>query len=234
MSEHTTPSPGGSGLTFGELDRDGALQEAVASLHGDTRAGLLRKALVGGAALLGAGAIPSSAAAQSDGDVHILNYALTLELIQDSFYSEVERLGAITGPLGEQARIVAEHERAHVRAFQKVLGDKAVKRARFDFRGATENAERFRQTAVAFEDLAVAAYKGAAPLIQSKAYLVPALAIHTVEARHAAWIRRLAEITPSADAFDEPRSEASVLRVVERANFTVEMQASGRSPRFTG
>jgi rubrerythrin len=221
-----------SDLTIQELDRDGALQEALASVHGDTRAGLFRKALVGGAALLGA--IPASAAAQSDGDVHILNYALTLELIQDSFYSEVERLGAITGPLAEQARVVAEHERAHVRAFQDVLGDKAVKRPQFDFRGATENADRFRRTAVAFEDLAVAAYKGAAPLIQNKAFLAPALAIHTVEARHAAWIRRLANIVPAADAFDEPRSEASTLKVVENAAFTVQMQSSGRSPRFTG
>jgi rubrerythrin len=224
-----------SDFTFGELDHDGALAEAMASVHGDTRAGILRKALVGGAALLGAGAVPSQALAQDDdGDTHILNYALTLELIQDSFYSEVERLGAIKGPLAEQARIVAAHERAHVRAFQEVLGDKAVKRARFDFRGATENADRFRRTAVAFEDLAVAAYKGAAPLIKQRAYLVPALAIHTVEARHAAWIRRLAGITPAADAFDEPRSEASTLRVVERADFTVDTQTSGSAPRFTG
>ena len=221
-----------SDFTIEELDRDGALQEALAAVHGDTRAGLFRKALVGGAALLGA--IPASAAAQSDGDVHILNYALTLELIQDSFYSEVERIGAIKGPLAEQARVVAEHERAHVRAFQEVLGDKAVKRPRFDFRGATENADRFRRTAVAFEDLAVAAYKGAAPQIKSKAYLMPALAIHTVEARHAAWIRRLANIVPAADAFDEPRSEASTLKIVENADFTVQMQSSGRAPRFTG
>jgi Ferritin-like domain len=223
-----------SDFTFGELDRDGALEEALASIHGDTRAGMLRKALVGGAALLGAGAMPAAAVAQGDNDIHILNYALTLELIQDSFYSEVERLGAIKGALAEQARVVAAHERAHVRAFQQVLGSKAVKRARFDFRGATENADRFRRTAVAFEDLAVAAYKGAAPLIKRRAYLVPALAIHTVEARHAAWIRRLAGITPAAHAFDEPRSEASTLRVVERADFTVDMQTSGSAPQFTG
>ena len=38
----------------------------------------------------------------------------------------------------------------------------------------------------------MAAYKGQAPHIQDRAYLVPALAIHSVEARHAAWIRRLA------------------------------------------
>jgi rubrerythrin len=223
-----------SDFTIEQLDRDGALQEALAAVHGDTRAGMFRKAMVGGAALLGMTALPESAAAQADSDVHILNYALTLELIQDSFYSEVERLGSIKGPLAEQARIVAEHERAHVRAFQDVLGDKAVKRPKFDFRGATENPDRFRRTAVAFEDLAVAAYKGAAPKIKAKAYLVPALAIHTVEARHAAWIRRLANIVPSADAFDEPQSEASVLRVVERADFTVQMESSGRTPRFTG
>jgi len=223
-----------SDFTIGELDQDGALAEAMASVHGDTRAGLFRKVLVGGAALIGAGALPASAAAQSDSDVAILNYALTLELIQDSFYSEVERIGAIKGPLGEQARVVAEHERAHVRAFQDVLGAKAVKRAKFDFRGATENPEAFRQTAVAFEDLAVAAYKGAAPLIKNKAYLASALSIHTVEARHAAWIRRLANVVPAADAFDEPRSRASTLKVVERANFTVQMESSGRSPRFTG
>jgi hypothetical protein len=47
----------------------------------------------------------------------------------------------------------------------------------FDFKGATEDAARFRKTAVAFEDLAVAAYKGQAPLIQSRALLVPALTI---------------------------------------------------------
>ena len=94
-----------------------------------------------------------------------------------------------------------------MKAFREVLGSRAVKRPRFDFRGATEDAERFRKTAVAFEDLAVAAYKAQAPLIQSRAYLVAALAIHSVEARHAAWIRRLAGVVPAADAFDEPRSK---------------------------
>ena len=107
--------------------------------------------------------------------------------------------------------MVGAHERAHVKAFREVLGADAVKRSRFDFRGATENEDRFRRTAVAFEDLAVAAYKSQAPLIQSRAYLVPALAIHTVEARHAAWIRRLAGFTPAPDAFDEPRSKQSTL-----------------------
>ena len=215
-----------------ELDRDDAIAEALDALHGTTRAGFLRRAALGSAALLAASSEPASAALGKR-DEAILNYALTLEYVQDSFYSEVERIGVLTGPLADQARTVAAHERAHVKALRKVLGRRAVARPRFDFRGATEDAERFRKTAVAFEDLAVAAYKAQAPLIQSRSYLVPALAIHSVEARHAAWIRRLAGITPAADAFDEPRSKRSTLEIVEDTRFVVQTR-SRRKPKFTG
>jgi hypothetical protein len=60
-----------------------------------------------------------------------------------------------------------------------------------------------------------AAYKAQAPLLGRRAYLFQALAIHSVEARHAAWIRRLAGIVPAADAFDEPRSKRSTLAIVD-------------------
>ena len=113
------------------------------------------------------------------------------------------------------------------------MESKAVKRPHFDFRGATEDAERFRKTAVAFEDLAVAAYKGQAPNIQSRPLLVAALGIHTVEARHAAWIRRLAGVTPAADAFDEPRSLQSTLAIVADTHFVMSTR-SRKKPRYTG
>ena len=220
-------------LRLAELDVDGALEEAIATLHGESRATFLRRALVGGAALLAASATPAEAAIDRR-DAAILNYALTLEYLQEVFYGEVERIGALTGGLAEQARVVGAHERAHVKAIRAVLGDRAVKRPRFDFRGATESADPFRRTAVAFEDLAVAAYKGQAPLIQRRAFLVPALAIHTVEARHAAWIRRLAGITPAADAFDQPRTKKSTLGIVAATKFEVMKPSSRRRPRFTG
>ncbi len=219
-------------LTLADVDRDGAIAEALDALHGTTRAAFLRRAALGGAALLAASATPARAAGAGR-DEAILNYALSLEYVQDSFYSEVERLGVLTGDLAEQARIVGAHERAHVKAFREVLGTRAIKRPRFDFRGATEDASRFRRTAVAFEDLAVAAYKAQAPLISKRAYLVPALAIHTVEARHAAWIRRLAGITPAPDAFDEPRSKQSTLAIVDATHFAMTTR-SRRKPRFTG
>jgi hypothetical protein len=219
-------------MKLDDIDRDGALGEALETLHGTTRGAFLRRAVVGSAALLATSAAPATAAVGSR-DTAILNYALTLEYVQDAFYSEVDRIGSLTGALAEQARVVGAHERAHVKALREVLGSRAVKRPRFDFRGATEDAERFRKTAVAFEDLAVAAYKGQAPLIQDRAYLVPALAIHSVEARHAAWIRRLAGITPAAEAFDEPRSKQSTLEIVGDTRFIVRTR-SRRKPKFTG
>jgi Ferritin-like domain len=223
-----------SDLTLTTLDRDGALLEQLADLQGSTRAEFLSKAALGGATLLAAFVAPPDAEAQSaKRDIAILNFALALEYLQDSFYSEVERLGGFSGQLGRQARIVGAHERAHVEALRKVLGSRAISRARYDFRGATEKPEAFRRTAVAFEDLAVAAYKGQAPYISDRGLLVAALGIHTVEARHAAWIRRLAGTSPAPTAFDEPRTAKSVLTLVERTNFTMKT-GSRRSPRFTG
>jgi hypothetical protein len=221
-------------LALGDLDRDGALAEALGGPL--TRGDALRAAAVGGAALLAAAARPGWAGAATPGarrDVDILNYALTLEYLQAAFYTEVERIGAVTGRLADQARLVGAHERAHVKAFREVLGRRAIGRPRFDFRGATEDDERFRRTAVAFEDLAVAAYAAQAPRIRSQAYLSSAVAIASVEARHAAWIRRLAGVVPAASAFDEPRSRRSTLAIVDKTHFVVQTR-SRRRPRFTG
>ena len=110
-----------------------------------------------------------------------------------------------------------------MKAFREVLGSRAVKRPRFDFRGATEDAERFRKTAVAFEDLAVAAYKAQAPLIQNRA-LPRRPRWRSTPSRRATprgsdgW----REIVPAADAFDEPRSKASTLAIVEDTHFVVQ------------
>lgn len=222
-------------LRLDDIDRDGAIADALGTMHGHTRADLLRGALVGGGALLAACAAPASASAASSRarDASILNFALTLEELQAAFYTEVERNRVLRGELKRQADTVGGHERAHVRAFRDVLGSKAIKRPHFDFGGATEGSDAFRRTAVAFEDLAVAAYKGQAPHIRSRAYLASALAIHSVEARHAAWIRRLAGKPPVAGPFDEPVSRPAATRIVARTHFVVR-RTSRKGPRFTG
>jgi rubrerythrin len=219
-------------LNLDRIDRDGALGEAFAAVHGRTRAAFLTGAALAGAGLLASLAVPGAAAA-AGGDIAILNYALALEELQAAFYSEVDRIEALTGPLATQAKVVGAHERAHVRALRDVLGRRAAKRGHYDFRGATEDADRFRRTAVAFEDLAVAAYKAQAPKVRDDNLLASLLAIHSVEARHAAWIRRLAKAAPAANAFDEPLSRRRVLSVVDSTRFVVRT-ATRRKPPFTG
>lgn len=228
-------------LRFEQLDADGALSEAVAGVWGDTRADFLRKASLGGGVLLGAlstTAAPALAQSASKTDKSILNYALVLEYIQASFYTEAERLKTLRGATATQARTVGAHERAHVKALREVLGRDAVKRPSFDFRGVTESPGAFRRTAVAFEDLSVAAYAGQAPRIESKEYLVAALGILSVEARHASWIRRLAGRQPAARAFDEPRPKSEVLDLVKQTRFVesgARVSTTGKKkPRFTG
>ncbi|MEX0850504.1 MAG: ferritin-like domain-containing protein [Gaiellaceae bacterium] len=225
-----------SDLTLGEVDEDGAIGEAVERVVGGTRADFLRKATVGGAALLGALALPPTGSAATAKDVDILNFALTLEYLQASFYTEAERVRALRGKARRAAEVVGAVERAHVTAFREALGSAAVARPTFNFRGVTEDQRRFLKTAVAFEDLAVAAYKGQAPRLESDALLSVAISIHSVEARHAAWMRYLFGIVPAAEAFDEPLARPEVTRIVASTGFIVSGGRTERKakPRFTG
>jgi hypothetical protein len=219
-------------------DRDGAISETKAAAE----ASLSRRRLIGlglagaGASLLGR--VPGATAANGlvASDVGILNYALVLEYLQASFYTEAERSGALRGKTAEAARVVGAVERAHVKAFRKLLGTQAAKRPLFDFQGTTEEQRAFLKTAVALEDLAVAAYKGQAPKLKSKAVLAAAVGIHSVEARHAAWMRELFGYVPAVHAFDEPASRASINRIVASTRFIAQrprMETRGK-PRFTG
>jgi hypothetical protein len=215
-----------------EVDVDGALAEAHDGL---TRAGFI---VAAGAAALGVAAATAddAAAALPASDVNVLNYALVLEYLQAAFYTEAERAKALSGRPAKAAKKVGAVERAHVKAFRDLLGRKAVGRPHFDFQGVTESNDAFLKTAVAFEDLAVAAYKGQARRIRSGAVLTSALGIHTVEARHAAWMRYLNGNTPAASAFDLPRSRGEINGIVASTHFISDRpRTSGQSePRFTG
>ena len=234
MADSNPPS-----LRMEDIDVDGAVRETFDRMSQLTRSGFLRRTVGAGAAALGAVAVwsPAASAQAAASDITILNYALALEYLQASFYTEAERIGKLSGALAHQAHVVGMHERAHVEAFHGLLGTAAIKEPRFNFHGATENPDAFRSTAVAFEDLAAAAYKEQAPLIKSKSYLAGALAIHSVEARHAAWIRRLAGFLPAAHAFDEPLSAAKVVEIVNATHFVTLKNpetATEAAPRFTG
>jgi hypothetical protein len=241
--QEITSMPGA--LTLDQVDADGAIRETMDAVKGDTRAAFLAKAGFLGGGALGGGALltlmTDDAMAQglSSSDVSILNYALTLEYLEAAFYTEATRMGALSGELALFARVAGGHERAHVTALRQVLGRRAVSRPRFNFRGTTESASTFRATAITLEDTGVRAYAGQAPRVRADAVLEAALAIHTVEARHAAWIRDIAGQDPAPRAFDRPLSRSAVLSAVAGTRFIVPARrrrstSSGSSPSFIG
>ena len=228
-------------LTLEQVDADGAIRETAALTAGDTRAAFLAKAGILGGGAIGGGALlalmTGEAQAQSRRDVAILNFALTLEYLEAAFYTEAVQMGALDGELRRFARVVGGHERAHVRALRAALGSAAVKRPRFNFRGTTEDADAFAATAQVLEDTGVHAYAGQAPRIRADAVLDAALAIHTVEARHAAWIRGINGDPEAPRAFDRPLTKRQVLARVAGTRFIVSRPRRTRSqaaPQFTG
>jgi len=229
------------GLTLEAVDADGAIREAIDGVKGDTRAAFLAKAGLLGGGVFGGSALlalmSDDAHASHTGDRAILNFALTLEYLEAAFYTEAQEMGALDGELALFARVVGQHERAHVKALRAALGRYAVKRPRFNFRGTTEDVDAFVATATVLEDTGVAAYKGQAPLIRNNTVLAAALAIHSVEARHAAWIRDISGEPPAPDAFDPALSKRQVLRAVAGTRFIVAQRRrtrTRRSPSFTG
>ena len=209
-----------------ELDQDGAIREAAEKVVGDTRASFLKKAGVGAGAVVGSsaffGVLPSIASAGiAASDVAILNFALTLEYLEAAFYAEAVSKGRFSGKTGTFARIVAQHEAAHVSFLKSALGSAAVKKPRFNFKGTTTNKAKFMATAQVLEDTGVAAYLGQAGHIKSKKILGAAGSILAIEARHAGWIRDLNDVSGAPASFQGAKSKAQILAAVKGTGFIV-------------
>lgn len=235
--------PGETDLTLEQLDGDGAIQESIAGLYGDSRANFLRKAVVGGATLIAALAkVPPLLAEQhsKESDVHIFQYALNFEYLQATFYTETERAGTVARMAARKAvwaKTLGAHERAHVKIIKHVLGPAATKRPFFDFHGNTEDEGRFTRTAVAMEDLTTALLTGVTPALRSRALVAAAFSLLTVEARHAAWARHISGIVPVAGPFDRAKPVSEVDRIVGSTHFisTLVPKTTARAnPRFVG
>ena len=208
------------------VDQDGAIREAEEAVAGDNRADFFRKAALGGAATLGGGVLlsgfPSIALGQKPSkknDVAILNYALTLEYLENEFYVAALKSAGLTGEILSVAKVVQSHEAAHVKTLKSVLGRAAVKKPKFAFGQAVTNQTNFLKTAVVLEDTGVAAYAGQGPNIKQRAVVVAALSIHSVEARHAALLRRLNNQNGAPKSFDKAKSKKSVLAAVKKTGF---------------
>jgi rubrerythrin len=212
------------------VDADGAIREAAEDAGLD-RADFFKRAAVAGGGFVAGGVLfngllsPAQAAistkkASKRNDVKILNYALTLEYLEAEFYRQAVANNAFSSDQYKQfATVVAEHEANHVSGLKNVLGKAAVKKPSFDFGAAVTDPATFAKTAQVLEDTGVAAYAGQGPNIFQRAVVVSALAIHSVEARHAAWIRYLNGATPAPLDFDKAKTEKAVLSAVKGTGF---------------
>lgn len=207
-------------------DLKGLAQPELAGVHVDEESGdlsrsevILKGALAAGAVYGAAmvGPFVSRALAQSGGgDVDILNFALTLEHLESSFYQEAKRRAGAKGELRSLVDLFAKDEAAHVEALTSTireLGGKPAAEPKFDF--PYNDTTGFLKLAQTFEDTGVSAYNGAAPQIKSKEVLAAAGSIVQIEARHAAAIRLQNNAEPAPDAFEPTLSESQVLKAVE-------------------
>jgi hypothetical protein len=161
-------------------------------------------------------------------DRKILNFALTLEFLEAEFYNEANRNNPFgpNEPLRVFARITGAHENAHVRTLRSVLGSAAVSKPKFSFGDTVTDPARFAATAQVLEDTGVAAYAGQGPNLLQRPLVKAALSIHSVEARHAAWIRFINSggngdpgKLPAPRSFDTASSERAILSAVGKTNF---------------
>jgi hypothetical protein len=208
-------------------DPAGAVRAAAAGDDSTSRERFLQRAIVAGGALVAGGVIIGglprlAASAQSpEQDVEIFNFALLLEYTQAAFYAETVERAELTGELFEFAKVVANHERAHVDYLLEALGGDAREEPTTDFGNATSDADAFAAAAVTLEDVAVAAYNGQAANL-TKGALQAAATIISVDARHAAWVRSIIGEPPAADALDAPLTAEEATQRLEETGFIQE------------
>jgi Ferritin-like domain len=190
----------------------------------ESRAVLLKRAFAAGGAVLAGGVVVgglprlAESAPSPAQDAEILNFALLLEYMESAFFTEASVSGKLSGELLEFTEIVRGHERAHVAFLRDALGRKARKRPEFDFGEATQDPDAFVSAAVKLQDLMVGAYNGQAANLSTGA-LEAAAKIVSVEARHAGWIRAIAEKNPAPEATETPMTAGAVTDAVNRTKF---------------
>ncbi|KAF2664117.1 hypothetical protein BT63DRAFT_101222 [Microthyrium microscopicum] len=147
------------------------------------------------------------------GDADILNYALTLEHLEDTFYrqglanfteSDFNDAG-YDSHFYKNLMEVAYDEKTHVSFLTSALqaaGAAAVAECTYAF--GVDSVETFIATASVLEGVGITAYLGAAAHIANPAYLTAAASILTVESRHNAYLRDALNKSPFPQAFDVP------------------------------
>jgi hypothetical protein len=227
-------------LNLEAIDVDGAIREGMEEVSGDTRLSFLRKgALAGGAALSGgailSALIPGAAMAAGTGAppaspfgagaTGILNYALTLEYLESSYYNEVAKKGVVKSKMGKQLlKQVVKDENDHVKLLKAALKSAAIGKPSFNFGKHTSSEAEFLATGYVLENTGVHAYLGQAPnLISDPSVLVTAAEIVTVEGRHAGAFGVLTGQAIAPSPLDVPWTASKVLAAVTATKFITKL-----------
>jgi hypothetical protein len=152
-----------------------------------------------------------------EGDLGIVNYALTLEYLEAAFYADVARSGLFKGDDLALIKGIGQAEKEHVDALvatAKQLGGMPAAEPKAEF--PLDDAASVLALAAEVENLGAAAYLGQAANIESPDVLAAALSIHSVEGRHAAVLNVLAGDEPTPDgAFAKGADMQTVLDAVQ-------------------
>ncbi len=150
-------------------------------------------------------------------DLEILNYALTLELLEAEMYKQIVASGKLTGDEQLFATDFGAQEAAHVTALTQTIqslgGTPVAAPARYTF-PPFDTRDGIVNFLVTVEELGAGAYLGAAPEIKNPDVLTAAVQIHNVEGGHASVWQFQAKKTPVAGPFAMPAKKADVLATV--------------------
>ena len=157
-------------------------------------------------------------AADFKNDIDVLNYALTLEYLEATFYQQGNAANLLSGDEKTLVEQIQKDEEMHVAAITSTvqkLGGKPADKPMVDFGDAFSSRDKFLTTSHTFENVGVGAYLGAAGFVKDKAVLQAAASIFGVEARHAALVGNLLGLPPEGGvymtAFETPIEKSKVV-----------------------
>ena len=243
MSEHL--------ITLEALDVDGAIRE-TAEAAGVDRADFLKRGGIAGAGFVAGGVLFSGFVSPAEAAIS------TAQPVEDERRQDPQLRADARVPRGRVlqagrsptarsraepsaafAEVTGAHEAAHVTALEGAARPRRSRSRRSTSATRSPTQAKFAATAQVLEDTGVAAYAGQGPNILQRPVVKAALSIHSVEARHAAWIRfinsaaadrRRRAATRRRGRSTRPLSEKAVLKAVTATGF-IKWLSSARARR---
>jgi Ferritin-like domain len=151
-------------------------------------------------------------------DIDVLNFALTLEYLESTFYEQGNARNLLSGQAKTYLATIQKDEETHVKLVMQTiikLGGTPVAKPKVNLDGVFASKDKYLTTSFTFENVGVGAYLGAAGYLKNPAILQAAASIFGIEARHAAIVANLlnmpAEHGVYMGDFETPKTKAAVL-----------------------